>query len=157
MGLEDICMYSIDMKVLCVPYQPIRLLVHTHSYLFTDSLLILLFWQGSSPTPAHRLSSKSTDNEAHILRVPVAMAITKLLLHLPQSSLTAHLPGLVAAHTHTHTHTHTLVQGHTDAHLYICAHTHIMLLNTHMHMHTHTHTHIYALEHTHTHAHPLTH
>ena len=43
-----------------------------------------------------------------MLRVPVAMAMTKLLLHLPQSTLTAHLPGLVTpSHTHAHTHTHT--------------------------------------------------
>jgi hypothetical protein len=30
-----------------------------------------------------------------MLRVPIAMAITKLLLHLPQSALTTHLPGLL--------------------------------------------------------------
>ena len=44
-------------------------------------------------TPAHKLSRTShNDEEAHILRVPVAMAMTKLLLALPESTLHRHLP-----------------------------------------------------------------
>ncbi|CAI8031672.1 Small subunit processome component 20 homolog [Geodia barretti] len=57
--------------------------------------LAAVLTKGSSPTPAHKLSSKSNDHEANVLRVPVAMAMTKLLLHLPQSTLITHLPSLL--------------------------------------------------------------
>ena len=44
-------------------------------------------------TPTHRLSTKAHDEESQMLRVPVAMAMTKLLLVLPNSTLHLHLPG----------------------------------------------------------------
>lgn len=42
--------------------------------------------------PGHKLSRVDQDEQSEILRVPVAMAITKLLLTLPESTLHAHLP-----------------------------------------------------------------
>ena len=43
-------------------------------------------------TPGHKLSRVNQDEQSEILRVPVAMAMTKLLLALPESTLHTHLP-----------------------------------------------------------------
>lgn len=44
---------------------------------------------------SHRLGHRAESAEANMLRVPVAMATTKLLLQFPESALHAHLPGYV--------------------------------------------------------------
>ena len=44
-------------------------------------------------TPGHKLSRLGHNEESEVLRVPVAMAMTKLLLALPESTLHTHLPG----------------------------------------------------------------
>ncbi len=40
----------------------------------------------------HKLSTLEQNEDSEILRVPIAMAMTKLLLALPQDSLHTHLP-----------------------------------------------------------------
>ena len=42
--------------------------------------------------PGHKLSRQDEDRDSEILRVPVAMAMTKLLLALPENILHTHLP-----------------------------------------------------------------
>ena len=87
-----------------LPSVPLPLLLPLLAVVLSHFLCMLA--QGSSPTPAHKLSSKSNDHEANVLRVPVAMAMTKLLLHLPQSTLITHLPRFIS-----HMHLYSLHEG----------------------------------------------
>jgi len=47
----------------------------------------------------HKLSSAGHNEDSEILRVPIALAMTKLLLSLPENSLHTHLPRL-SGHTY---------------------------------------------------------
>ena len=42
--------------------------------------------------PGHKLSQQEQDVDSEVLRVPVAMAMTKLLLALPEEQLHINLP-----------------------------------------------------------------
>lgn len=48
-------------------------------------------------TAGHKLSQQEQDVDSEVLRVPVAMAMTKLLLALPEEQLHVNLPKLVIA------------------------------------------------------------
>eukprot|EP00731_Ephydatia_muelleri_P001007 Em0001g1007a len=54
-----------------------------------------------SELPGHKLSKMQHVEEAEMLRVPVAMAMTKLLMSLPESTLHTHLPNLLMKVCHS--------------------------------------------------------
>ena len=66
----------------------------------TKTILPLLFKQLTRKTKSdeeHKVNKKVTaqDENEQILRVPIALAILKLLINLPKRSLETHLPGLL--------------------------------------------------------------
>lgn len=66
---------------------------HQWSALSFISLVSLFFVIKSKSADYHRLSRMKAEDEEEMLRVPIILAIIKLLQALPEHSLHSHLPG----------------------------------------------------------------